>query len=170
MKAVVIEAPGQVAVCKLDDPTPGYGDVVVQVGACGICGTDLHLVAGESPLARYPLVPGHEFAGDIVAVGPGVAELQVGARVAVDPSLYCGTCETCRLGRANLCERYNALGVTRPGGAAEFAVVPAANVRELPARFDLSLAALIEPVSCAVHGLDMIKAKLGEAVSKVWRR
>src|SRR5437762_5535917 len=110
MHAVVIDAPGRFRVDSLPDPTPGPGEVVVRVGACGICGTDLHLIDGDSPLARYPLVPGHEFAGEVVALGSriaqrstiGAASFTVGSRVVVDPTLSCGHCEPCRTGHENL--------------------------------------------------------------------
>ncbi len=77
---------------------------MVKVGACGICGTDLHIADGEFPPTPYPIVPGHEFAGEVVALGPGVSGLSEGTRVAVDPSLYCGRCRFCRVGKGNLCE------------------------------------------------------------------
>jgi D-arabinose 1-dehydrogenase-like Zn-dependent alcohol dehydrogenase len=118
VKAVVISAPGQVEVTTVDDPVPGPRDVVVDVAACGICGTDLHILDGEFA-PTLPIVPGHEFAGIVVALGsdvdPAADGIAVGDRVAVDPSLYCMECHYCRIGRNNLCERWNAIGVSRPG-------------------------------------------------------
>ncbi|MYT20219.1 alcohol dehydrogenase catalytic domain-containing protein, partial [Streptomyces sp. SID7760] len=119
MKAAVISAPGVVTIETVDDPKPGPGEVVVQVAACGLCGTDLHILQGEFA-PSLPIVPGHEFAGTVVAYGPGVSGPAIGDRVAVDPSLYCNACHYCRIGRNNLCERYAAIGVTVPGAAAEF--------------------------------------------------
>lgn len=109
-------------------------------------------------------MPGHEFAGEVVAVGAGVRDLRTGDRVAVDPSLYCHECHYCRIGRNNLCERWNAIGVTKPGGAAEFAVAPAANCVKLPEHIATRDAALIEPLSCAVRGYDILRSQLATHV------
>ncbi|MBY8880073.1 zinc-dependent alcohol dehydrogenase family protein [Actinacidiphila acidipaludis] len=163
MKAAVISSPGVVGIETVDDPAPAAGEVVVQVAACGLCGTDLHILQGEFA-PTLPIVPGHEFAGEIVAVGAGVRDLAVGDQVAVDPSLYCHECHYCRIGRNNLCERWNAIGVTVPGGAAEFASAPAANCVRLPEHIRTRDAALIEPLSCAVRGYDVLRGQLGAHV------
>ncbi|MFJ3669652.1 zinc-dependent alcohol dehydrogenase family protein [Streptomyces sp. NPDC090106] len=163
MRAAVIEAPGKVTVTTVPDPTPGPRDVVVEVAACGLCGTDLHILQGEFA-PKLPIVPGHEFAGEVVGLGSEVTELRVGDRVAVDPSLYCNECHYCRLGRNNLCDRWQAIGVTRPGGAAEYALAPVANCVRLPDHVDTQDAALIEPLSCAVRGYDVLSARLGAHV------
>jgi 2-desacetyl-2-hydroxyethyl bacteriochlorophyllide A dehydrogenase len=163
VKAAVISAPGQVGIETVDDPVPGPDDVVVEVAACGLCGTDLHILRGEFA-PTLPIVPGHEFAGTVVAAGARVEELSVGDRVAVDPSLYCHRCHYCRIGRNNLCERWNAIGVTVPGGAAEYAAAPAANCVRLPDHIATRDAALIEPLSCAVRGYDILRARLASHV------
>ncbi|WP_405591488.1 zinc-dependent alcohol dehydrogenase family protein [Streptomyces sp. NBC_01190] len=163
MKAAVISSPGTVAVETVDDPAPGPSDVVVRVAACGLCGTDLHILQGEFA-PTLPIVPGHEFAGEIVAVGAQVRDLAVGDQVAVDPSLYCHECHYCRLGRGNLCERWAAIGVTVPGGAAEYAAAPAANCVKLPPHVRTQDAALIEPLSCAVRGYDILRSQLASHV------
>ncbi|MFF7197260.1 zinc-dependent alcohol dehydrogenase family protein [Streptomyces sp. NPDC008079] len=163
MKAAVISSPGVVGIETVDDPAPGPRDVVVQVAACGLCGTDLHILQGEFA-PTLPIVPGHEFAGEIVAVGSEVRELAVGDQVAVDPSLYCHECHYCRIGRSNLCERWAAIGVTVPGGAAEFAVAPVANCVKLPEHIRTVDAALIEPLSCAVRGYDILRSQLASHV------
>ncbi|MGW8330695.1 alcohol dehydrogenase catalytic domain-containing protein, partial [Streptomyces sp. NPDC055897] len=98
MKAAVISSPGVVSVETVDDPVPGPREVVIQVAACGLCGTDLHILQGEFA-PSLPVVPGHEFAGEVVAVGTEVHGLSSGDRVAVDPSLYCNECHYCRIGR-----------------------------------------------------------------------
>ncbi|MDX6314074.1 MAG: hypothetical protein QOF44_3538, partial [Streptomyces sp.] len=163
MKAALISAPGVVGIETVDDPTPGPRDVVVRVSACGLCGTDLHILQGEFA-PTLPIIPGHEFAGEVVAVGTGVRELSLGDRVAVDPSLYCHECHYCRIGRNNLCERWAAIGVTVPGGAAEFAVAPVANCVKLPDHIRTEDAALIEPLSCAVRGYDILRSQLATSV------
>jgi len=163
MKAAVISGIGTVEVTTVDDPTPGRREVVVDVAACGLCGTDLHILQGEFA-PTLPVVPGHEFAGVIVEIGADVTELAVGDRVAVDPSLYCHECHYCRLGKANMCERWGAIGVTTAGGAAEYAVAPVANCVKLPDHVRTEDAALIEPLSCAVRGYDVLKSQLGAHV------
>ncbi|MFC8226143.1 zinc-dependent alcohol dehydrogenase family protein [Streptomyces sp. NPDC057287] len=163
MLAAIVEAPGKVSVTTVPDPTPGPREVVVSVASCGLCGTDLHILQGEFA-PTLPLVPGHEFAGEIVGVGRDVTELAVGDRVAVDPSLHCHECRYCRSGRGNLCERWAAIGVTVSGGAAEYAVAPVANCVKLPEHIDVRDAALIEPLSCAVRGYDVLSSTLGAEV------
>lgn len=166
MRAVIIEAPGNVQVGTIPDPTPQPDELVIRVGACGICGTDLHIIDGESLLARYPVVPGHEFAGEVVAVGKNVASnrdgIKVGTRVAVEPNMPCGHCEFCRTGHENLCINYTALGVTANGGIAEYVAVPAAKAYPLPPSMSLREGALIEPVSCAVHGMHSLNPRSGD--------
>ena len=128
MKAVVIEEPNRMAVSRIEDPTPSAGEAVIKVEACGICGTDIHVLHGEFAPTRYPIVPGHEFCGEVVAVAADVRNVKAGDFVAVDPSLFCGKCRQCRAGRFNLCENWNAIGVGSANGAcAEFVAVPAAN-------------------------------------------
>ena len=163
MKAAVIESVGRAVVAEVPDPTPGPREVVVEVAACGLCGTDLHILQGEFA-PKLPIVPGHEFAGEVVGVGTRVTELAVGDRVAVDPSLYCHECRYCRTGHSNLCERWAAIGVTTAGGAAQYATAPVANCVKLPEHVATQDAALIEPLSCAVRGYDVLRSRLGAHV------
>ncbi|HZR38527.1 MAG TPA: zinc-dependent alcohol dehydrogenase family protein [Ktedonobacteraceae bacterium] len=168
MRAIIIDTPGNVRVGSVPDPTARADELVIRVGACGICGTDLHLIDGDSPLARYPLVPGHEFAGEVVALGRGIAQqngrasITVGSRVAVDPNLSCGHCEFCRTGHENLCLNYAGVGVTTNGAFAEYVTVPASKAYVLPDSISLCEAALIEPVSCAVHGMHCLNLRSGD--------
>jgi 2-desacetyl-2-hydroxyethyl bacteriochlorophyllide A dehydrogenase len=161
VRAAVITAPGEVEVTTVSDPSGGPRDVLIEVAGCGICGTDLHILEGEFA-PTLPIVPGHEFAGEVVEVGSEVTELAVGDRVAADPSLHCGECYYCRRGRGNLCERWNAIGVSVPGGAAEFAVAPVSNCFKLGPGLATADAALIEPLSCAVRGFDVLAPRLGD--------
>jgi 2-desacetyl-2-hydroxyethyl bacteriochlorophyllide A dehydrogenase len=163
VKAAVITEPGKIELAVVDDPTPAPLEVVVAVSACGLCGTDLHILQGEFA-PELPIIPGHEFAGEVVAVGSQVTGLSVGTRVAVDPSLPCFTCHYCRIGRNNLCERFSALGVTHPGGAAEYVAAPAANCVPLPDHVRTADAALIEPLSCAVRGYDVLRSTLASHI------
>jgi 2-desacetyl-2-hydroxyethyl bacteriochlorophyllide A dehydrogenase len=163
MKAVVIEKPNSVSVSRIDDPTPSAGEAVIKVEACGICGTDIHVLRGEFAPTRYPIVPGHEFCGEVVAVAKDVRNVKVGDFVAVDPSLFCGKCRQCRAGRFNLCENWTAIGVGSANGAsAEFVAVPAANAFRLPSDMPRHWGALVEPLSCAVHGLDQVDLKVAD--------
>ena len=161
MKAVVIEEPNRMVVSRIEDPTPATGEAVIKVEACGICGTDIHVLRGEFAPTRYPIVPGHEFCGEVVAVAKDVRNVKAGDFVAVDPSLFCGKCRQCRAGRFNLCENWNAIGVGSANGAsAEFVAVPAANAFQLPPDMPRHWGALVEPLSCAVHGLDQVDLKV----------
>jgi len=162
VNAAVVERPGKVGVQRVDDPTPGPREVLVRVEACGICGTDLHLLDGELPSTRYPLIPGHEFCGEVVAVGGEAERLAVGDFVAVDPNLPCRKCRFCQAGRENLCLNYDAIGVTRAGACAELVAAPAANAFLLPPDLPRAWGALVEPLSCAVHGFDRLDAKLAD--------
>jgi len=168
MRAVIIDAPGIIRVDNVPDPTPRPDEVLVRVRACGICGTDLHIIDGDSPLARYPIIPGHEFAGEVVAVGSDVAQrygkenITIGSRIAVEPNLYCGHCDSCRTGHENLCLNYAALGVTTNGAVAQYVTVPVAKAYALPDNMSFREGALIEPVSCAVHGMHILNPRSGD--------
>jgi NADPH2:quinone reductase len=164
MKAVLVERPHVVTVVDLPDPAPGPDDVVVKVAACGICGTDLHIIDGEFPPTVYPIVIGHEFGGEVAAVGKAVSGFAVGDRVGVDPTLNCGACYFCQRGMGNLCERWNAVGVgTHQGGFAEYVAVPARVVYPVPDAMSMRAAALIEPVSCVVRGFHRLQPQPGES-------
>ena len=161
MKAAVVVTPGTIEIETVPDPTPGPTDVVVRPAAVGICGTDLHIMGGEFA-PSFPIVPGHEFAGEIVEVGSAVTGYAVGDHVAVDPSLYCGHCYYCKRARGNQCENWGAIGVTVGGGAAEYVAAPMANLFRLPAHLAARDAALIEPLSCAVRGFDVLPRGMAE--------
>jgi 2-desacetyl-2-hydroxyethyl bacteriochlorophyllide A dehydrogenase len=165
MRAVVWQQPGQAQVTQAPDPAPGHGELIIQVAVCGICGTDVHIADGEFPPTPYPIIAGHEFSGRVMALGRNVqGGWREGERVAVDPSLFCGYCPACRAGRGNLCANWNAIGDTIDGAFAEYVAVPAANAYRIPDSVDDSQGALIEPLSCAVHGLRRIGPVLGQDV------
>jgi 2-desacetyl-2-hydroxyethyl bacteriochlorophyllide A dehydrogenase len=144
-------------------PAPGPGEVVVQVAACGICGTDKHIYQG-SFLSHYPLTPGHEFSGIVADAGPGVREVREGDRVAVDPSLFCGECYYCRRLQGNHCVRWGAIGDTTDGAFAEFVKAPARNCYKLPDSLSFEEAAVIEPLACVVWGQKRLQAQPGDSV------
>lgn len=156
MRAVEVTGPRSWAVTDVPDPSPGPGEVLVRVNVCGLCGTDMHILEGELTSARYPLTPGHELSGEVVALGDGVEGTQVGDVVAVDPNLPCGRCHYCHVGRENLCDNYRAIGVTQPGGFAELVAVPEVCAYPLPKDLPTPLAGLVEPLSCAVHAVNRL--------------
>jgi 2-desacetyl-2-hydroxyethyl bacteriochlorophyllide A dehydrogenase len=162
LKAAFYEAPYSIGVHEAPQPEPGANDVVVRVAACGICGTDQHIYAGDF-FPTYPLIGGHEMAGEVVRIGSEVDTVREGDRVAVDPSLFCGYCYFCQRAQGNHCLHWGAIGVTRNGGFAEYVVAPKANIYPIG---DMSYeqAAFVEPISCVVYGLRRIRIPLGANV------
>lgn len=163
MKAVVIPEPGRIEITEVPVPDPGPGEVLIKVTSVGICGTDLHIMDGHYA-PTLPITPGHELAGVVAKNGADVQDVAVGDPVTADPNIYCGKCALCRAGRTNLCPNATAIGVDIPGAMAEFVLAPAANCVVLDPSTDLAAAALVEPLSCAVHALDMLHARVGEDV------
>jgi len=152
MRAMVLHEPAPIGTAPLraEDwplPQPGAGEVRLRVHCCAICRTDLHVIEGELPRQRLPLVPGHQVVGVVDAVGPGCSRLRPGTRVGVAWLRgTCGTCEYCRSGRENLCEGARFTGYHEHGGYAEYACVPEAFAYEIPPAFDDVHAA---PLLCA---------------------
>jgi len=165
MRAVVKAAPGvgHVELREVPEPEPGPGQVLIAVRAAGICGTDLHIWHDEFP-TRPPVVMGHEVAGEVVAVGPGVERVRLGAAVTSETYFHlCGACRFCRGGRPNLCPERRSIGSAVDGGFAELLVVPERNVRPLPPGLDPVAGALTEPLACVVHGaLELPKVAPGD--------
>jgi L-iditol 2-dehydrogenase len=158
MNALVLTGPSQFELQILPTPEPGPGEVRIAVAACGICGSDVHGMDGSTGRRRPPIVMGHEAAGTVAAVGPGVAEWRVGDRVTFDSTLSCGRCEHCRRGEVNLCHHRRVLGVSceeyrQPGAFAESVVVPAHLLFRLPDTLSFEEAALIEPFAIALHAV-----------------
>lgn len=148
MTAMLLDAPGQpLRQARLPLPEPGAGEVLLEVGACAVCRTDLHIVDGELAPHRLPLVPGHEIVGRVVAAGPGMGRFVPGQRVGV-PWLggSCGACPYCAMGRENLCDRPVFTGYDRHGGFAEYTVADARYCFALPEAYDDAHAA---PLLCA---------------------
>jgi 2-desacetyl-2-hydroxyethyl bacteriochlorophyllide A dehydrogenase len=163
VRAVVFEAPGKLSVQEVDDPAPGRTDIVIEVAGVGICGTDIHVYEGDYPGTQYPLIPGHEVSGTVVAVGGEVSAVSVGDRVVVDPTLSCGQCEQCVNGGYNRCLNWNCFGVARTHGAsAQYLAAPARNAYRLPESVDLFQATMIEPLSCAIRAYDVLPRRLGD--------
>ena len=162
MIAAYYQARREIDIREAPEPVPGPNDVVVRVAACGICGTDQHIYDGDF-FPTYPLIGGHELAGEVVEVGAEVQDVRVGDRVSVDPSLFCGACFFCQRSQGNHCLHWNAIGVTRDGGFAELVPAPAANVYPI-GDMPYEVAAFIEPISCVVYGLQRLQLRLGSNV------
>lgn len=163
MKAGRLEAIGGLFVREVDKPVPGPDELLVRVEACGICGTDRHLLKGEFP-SRPPVTLGHEFSGIVEAVGDAVRSFRPGMRVTGDPNIHCGRCAQCRRGRINLCENLQAIGIHRDGGFADYVLVPEQQAHVLPADLAAGHGAFCEPLACCLHGVDLAAIKAGESV------
>ena len=162
MKAVVYDEPRKFEVREVAVPEPGAGEVLIRILVAGICGTDLHLHAGEFG-PSYPLTPGHEFVGEVVSVGTGVAEDMIGRRFVVDNTGSCGHCLECRRARPAYCRNLVAQGVNAPGGFAEYVVTSSGRCFAID-DLDAETAVFTEPVACVVHGLDVLGLRPGSNV------
>lgn len=156
---------------EVPDPVPGPGEVLVRVRAAGICGSDLHGYRRGAPGAQ-PRTPGHELAGEVVALGAGVTGcanpvLRVGERVGVEPLVGCGQCVYCRAGDYHLCAKLEHIGGARPGGFAEMTVAPADRLYVLPAHLSYDEAAILDVLAVAVHALSRAPVVPGERVAVI---
>ena len=171
MRAARLYRAGEPLVIEdLPVPVPGAGEVLVEVSACGLCGTDIHLaVDGDIPVSRVPVTLGHEAAGTIAVLGPGVGGLAVGQRVALFPSAICGQCRFCRSGRESLCEASQVYGMGRDGALARYIAAPAFGTIPIPDTLGFAEAAIItDGVSTPLHALRSRGAlRAGEAVAVV---
>ena len=164
MRAAVYRGPGMIGLESRDVPRPTATDILVRVRACGLCGTDVHILDGQYP-ATSGIALGHEYAGEVVETGAEVTGLRPGDTVSVDPNIACGACPACRRGDVHLCENLQALGVTRDGGFAEWCRLPAAQAHLVPQGMPLEQWALAEPLSCCLHGLDLAGIQSGDRVA-----
>lgn len=148
-----------------DSPMPilGPGEVMIKVSYCGICGSDIHVLKGEHPTAVFPVIPGHEFVGELVEISEGTfCNAKIGDLVVAQPFFSCRNCEPCAKGEDNVCEHLNFLGIHTNGGFAEYVKVKADKVYALPETVDSKLAALTEPIAVAVHDVRRSGLKVGE--------
>jgi L-iditol 2-dehydrogenase len=160
MKVLLLSQYKHLEIADLPEPKPGPGEVLVQVAACGICGSDVHGYDGSSGRRIPPIVMGHEAAGRIAGVGDGVKGFAEGDRVTFDSTIYCGACGPCRRGEVNLCDNRQVLGVScsdyrRAGAFAEYVVVPSRIVYRLPDNLSFAEAAMLEAVAVAVHAVSL---------------
>ena len=163
MEAIVIQKPKEIQLVEREIPAPAPGEVLIQVMASGICGTDIHIYNGEY-LGAYPVIPGHEFSGVVVSVGSQITRFKVGDRVAVEPNIACDNCVHCLNNRQNFCLNWQALGVTLPGGMEQYVAAPEKavfSIGDLP----FEVGAFVEPLSCVVHGVERARLRLADRVA-----
>ena len=163
MKVALFEKAHRLTVTTKALPSLRDDEVLVKVEACGVCGTDVHIVEGTSR-SSPPVVLGHEYAGVVIDAGKTVTGVTLGQRVAVDPNVSCRTCFFCRRGLVHLCVGLQALGVDIDGGMAEYCVVPVQQAYPLPDGMTPEVSAFIEPVSCAIRGIDRANIQAGDSV------
>jgi L-iditol 2-dehydrogenase len=158
MKALLLTAASRLEFTDFPDPSPLEDEVLLRIRACGICGSDIHGWDGSTGRRQPPLIMGHEAAGEILAVGPRVERWRPGDRVTFDSTIWCGQCDFCRTGQVNLCENRRVVGVApaeyrQHGAFAEKLSIPARILYALPDALSFQQAAMIEPVSIAVHAV-----------------
>jgi len=161
MKALLLSEYKKLEIADLPTPTPGLGELLVRVAACGICGSDVHGYDGSTGRRIPPLVMGHEAAGVVAGIGSGVEGFREGDRVTFDSTIYCGECGFCRRGEVNLCDNRQVLGVScgdyrRAGAFAEFVVIPARIAYHLPENLSFAEAAMLEAVAVALHAISLV--------------
>jgi L-iditol 2-dehydrogenase len=168
MKALLMSEYKRLEIVDVPQPDPGPDELLVRVRACGICGSDVHGFDGSTGRRIPPVVMGHEAAGIVAGVGTNVAGFSEGDRVAFDSMISCGACAFCRRGEPNLCDNRQVLGVSctefrRDGAFAEYVVVPARIAFRLPAELSFEHAAMLEPVSVAVHAVNLTPLRLADS-------
>src|SRR4051812_27572496 len=167
MQALLLTEYRHLELTEAELPPVGSTDVLIRVAACGICGSDVHGYDGSSGRRIPPIIMGHEAAGVVVEMGAAVDRVHVGDRVTFDSTIFCNNCDACRRGATNLCQSRRVLGVScgdyrQQGAFAEFVVVPQHIIYTLPPGMPLEHAAMIEPVSVAVHSVKRLAIQPGE--------
>lgn len=165
MRAAVYEGEGRLVVRDVPDPTPAADEVLIEVEACGVCGSDVQIInVPPGHPSTPPVIIGHEFVGWIRAVGGDVHDVAIGTRVVVDPDPKCGACDSCRAGRPANCTAIVALGVHRDGALARYVTAPAVSVYPISDDVSAEMAALVEPLACVVNGTNRAALRPGESV------
>ena len=166
MKSAVFYGKHDLRIEEYEMPVVGPEDVLIQVKACGVCGTDVHIYEGDKGAAEVtpPTILGHEFSGVVVRTGQAVSNCREGDRVCIDPNCYCGACEACRNGAAHFCEHMIGYGTTVNGGFAEYCAVNCRQVYRLGENTSFEQGAMAEPAACCLHGLDMCEIRPGHQV------
>jgi (R,R)-butanediol dehydrogenase/meso-butanediol dehydrogenase/diacetyl reductase len=162
MRAAVFQGIGQIKVANVPKPNLYPGEVLVRVGYCGLCGSDVEAL--QTGMYEPGLIVGHEFAGVIAEIGPGVTGWRVGERVVVNDAVACGSCVPCLEGRLDGCESLTMVGVTHDGALAEYVKITAKGLHHLPDQVSLRQGALVEPLAVALHGVRRSRLKPGDDV------
>ena len=160
MKQAVMTAPGEIEIRQVDPPRPGAGEVLLRIRRIGVCGSDVHVHHGKHPYTSYPVVQGHEFAAEVVAVGEGAEGIPIGAKVTATPQNTCGTCRQCRRGDYHICDALKVRGFQAPGCAQELYVTAAEKILLLPDEFTFEQGALVEPAAVAAHAMGRVDGGL----------
>ena len=164
MRAAVYEGEGRLVVRDVPDPRPAADEVLIEVEACGVCGSDVQIInVPPGHPSTPPVIIGHEFVGWIRAVGVDVHDVAIGTRVVVDPDPKCGACDSCRAGRPANCTNIVALGVHRDGALARYVTTPATSVYPISTAVSAEMAALVEPLACVVNGTNRAAIRPGES-------
>jgi len=164
MRTIRLETPEQLRLTETAEPnTPGPGEVLVRMHRVGVCGTDYHAFRGNQPFFTYPRILGHELGVEVVALGPDVQDIAVGAQCAVRPYLECGHCPPCRRGKPNCCANLQVFGVHIDGGMREFALLPASHVHPAT-HLTYDQLALVEPLSVGAHAVARAQLAAGERI------
>ncbi len=165
MKTIVLEHPKEIRVQTDKQPVPGPGEALIKVRALGICGTDVNAYSGSSALVEYPLIPGHEAAGEIVTINANEKALKPGDRVIIDPYIYCGECISCLKGQTNACRSLRVLGVQTGGAMREWITHPEHLLHPVPANLPWEHIPLAEPLTVSLHSLHRGGVREGETVA-----
>jgi len=152
----VMVAPGLITFREVEIPKCHANQVLVKISKIGICGSDIHVFHGKHPFTSYPITQGHEVSGEVFEVGQGVAGLEIGQKVTIQPQVVCGTCYLCRVGKYNLCEELKVMGFQTTGAASQFFAIDADKITVLPNGMSFEEGAMIEPLAVAVHALKRV--------------
>ncbi len=169
MKAALLESPKNMRVGDVETPVPKEGEILLKVGACGVCGSDLRFYEYGDRIKKFPFVMGHEIAGTVTEIGKGVENFSIGDRLAMGNEISCRNCEECRRGLDMLCQNVISIGSTVPGGFAEYLLLPkeAAErgpINFMPKNLDFVEASFAEPLACVYNGLEFAGMKEGKSV------
>lgn len=165
MKAIYVTNPGILEIKEVEEPgILNPDDVKIKVKAAGICGSDLHIYHGTSPVATYPRIIGHEIAGEVVEIGEKVEQFKVNDRVVIDPIINCGECKYCNKGRPNLCVNLKVRGVHEDGGYREYTAAPEKSIFKIPDTISYEEAVMIEPFTVAAQVNSRGKVEKGDYV------
>jgi L-iditol 2-dehydrogenase len=164
MLQAVMTQPGKIEFRQVEKPQPGPQEVLIAIKRIGVCGSDIHVFHGLHPYTSYPVVQGHEVSGEVAGFGEEVRGFEIGERVIFMPQVTCGECYPCRHGMYHICDQLKVMGFQTDGAGQEFFAVPLHNVLKLPPSITLDQAAMIEPVSVAVHALSRYGSLQGKKV------